>query len=660
MGSAALPKRVAKRLTEIVAPGVLCQWAPDGVQQFPEPKRVVKFSPDGGFAFFADSATGVPVSELEIHESPSVVAPGVEAGKEASEEGNGSEWAEALSGIVGWLRRVLHAFQQEFRAMCCRLANLKRQAPVAGTVGQRQQGVPGRSGSRLDSFGTVPAAEGAIVGIDLGTTHSRVAVMQGGAPRVIANLGGDRHFPSVVFYGKTGGALIGDAAGKHGVTAPERTITSIKRILGKPVEDVMAVREAAGYSIVGDNSGNAQVVINGTAYSPERIASEILVHLKELAEQQLRGPVSRAVVAVPAHFTNQQRNATRIACELAGFKVERLINEPTAAALNFVSSYYSKPRRRKSSQRILVFDLGGGSCDVSLLETDAKIAMVLATHGDTSLGGDDFREVLVNYVTRQFLFETGIDLRQQASAMPRIREACERAKVDLSSADRTVVEVPFVTGGSDQPCHMRFQVTRELYEYEIRRLVQRCHGIIGKVLRDSGLSSGDMDEILLVGGMTQTPRIRQMIGEYFDKNPCRTINPLEEVVAGAAVQAGILDGVTLDTLLLDVTPFSLSIETEGGIATSLVEKNTTIPIKRRSVFSTAEDNQTEVTVSIFEGEDELAKENRLLGEFNLEGIPRAARGVPQIEVVFDIDANGILSVGAKELGTGKEMVVRMS
>jgi molecular chaperone DnaK len=499
-----------------------------------------------------------------------------------------------------------------------------------------------------------------IIGIDLGTTNSVVAVVEGGVPTVIPNPEGNRLTPSVVAFVDGAETHVGEPARRQAVTNPTRTIQSIKRFMGRRFSEISDNDRLVPYKVGKSDSGYVEVNIDGKSYSPQEISAKTLRKLKESAEAYLGHKVNKAVITVPAYFNDSQRQATKDAGQIAGLEVTRIINEPTAAALAYGLD-------KDKSERIVVFDLGGGTFDVSVLEVDdagdadneSRVFEVLSTSGDTQLGGDDFDAALLNHVADAFMNENGVDLRNDTMALQRLYEACEKAKKDLSSVPQTDINLPFITADESGPKHMQMTITRATFEEMIDDLVDKCREPVQQALKDSGFTAADIDEIVLVGGSTRIPKVRDMVVSLFGKEPHQGVNPDEVVAMGAAIQGSVLAGDRTDVLLLDVTPLTVGIETEGGVMTALVERNTTIPAEKKNVFSTAADNQPAVTVKVYQGERKMAKHNRLLGEFNLEGIPPAPRGVPQIEVTFDLDQNGILNVTAKDLGTQKQSNVRI-
>ncbi|MCI0589099.1 MAG: molecular chaperone DnaK [Planctomycetes bacterium] len=496
-------------------------------------------------------------------------------------------------------------------------------------------------------------AKSRIVGIDLGTTNSVVAVMEGGQPVVIPNLEGGRTTPSVVGFTESGERLVGAAARRQAITNPENTVFSIKRFMGRRHAEVSAEEKIVPYKIVGGPDEPVKVSVRGALHSPPEISAMILAHLREAAEAYLGEKVTRAVITVPAYFNDAQRQATKDAGAIAGLEVERIINEPTASAMAYGLD------KQKKNQRIAVYDLGGGTFDISILEVGEGVFEVNATNGDTHLGGDDFDQKLIDFVAEEFRKSNGIDLRRDRMALQRLKEACEKAKCELSSSIQTTVNLPFITADASGPKHLTVNLTRAKFEALVEDLIERTRVPCERALADAKLKPAQIDEVVLVGGATRTPAVQAMVKEIFGKEPNKSVNPDEAVALGAAIQAGVLMGEVKDIVLLDVTPLSLGIETLGGVMTRLVERNTTIPAGKKQVFSTAADNQPEVQIHVLQGEREFAKDNRTLARFHLDGIPPAPRGFPQIEVTFDIDANGILQVSAKDLGTKKEQKVRV-
>ena len=495
---------------------------------------------------------------------------------------------------------------------------------------------------------------GKMIGIDLGTTNSVVAVMEGGEPTVIPNLDGNRVTPSVVAFTESGDRLVGQIAKRQAVTNPRNTVFSIKRFMGRRHNEVQDEEKMVPYEVVGGSEEAVRVNLQGKDYTPPEISALILQSLKEAAEAYLGTTITEAVITVPAYFNDSQRQATKDAGRIAGLDVKRIINEPTAAALAYGLN-------RKGNEKIVVYDLGGGTFDVSILEVDDGIFKVLSTNGDTHLGGDDFDEVLIRHIASEFQKDQGIDLRQDLMALQRLKEAAEKAKCELSSRTETDINLPYITADATGAKHLQMQISRATFENLAKELVQRTRRPCELALSDAGLSASEIDEVVLVGGSTRIPAIQATVKEIFGKEPNRSVNPDEVVAMGAAIQGGILAGDEQlnEVLLLDVTPLSLGIETLGSVTTRLIERNTTIPTQKKQTFSTAADNQPAVDIHVLQGEREMAADNRTLGRFQLDGIPPAPRGTPQIEVTFDIDANGILNVSAKDLGTGKEHSVKI-
>ncbi len=492
-----------------------------------------------------------------------------------------------------------------------------------------------------------------IIGIDLGTTNSVVAVMQGGDPEVITNEEGGRTTPSVVAFGKDGEIMVGQVAKRQAVTNPENTVFSIKRFMGRRYDEVSEEMTIVPYKVIQASNGDAKVVVKGKEYAPAEISAKILQKLRKAAEDYLGEKIADAVITVPAYFNDSQRQATKDAGQIAGLNVKRIINEPTAAALAYGLD-------KKKDQTIAVYDFGGGTFDISILEVGDKVVEVKSTNGDTHLGGDNLDQRIIDWLVSEFKKDQGIDLGKDQMALQRLKEAAEKAKIELSTVQETEINLPFVTADASGPKHLSLKLSRSRFEQLVEDLIERSKEPCLKALADAKISAAEVDEVVLVGGSTRIPKVQQLVKEIFGKEPNKGVNPDEVVAGGAAIQGGVLAGDVKDVLLLDVTPLSLGIETLGGVLTRLIDRNTTIPTKKSEIFSTAADNQTSVEIHVLQGEREMARDNRTLGRFHLVGIPPAPRGMPQIEVSFDIDANGIVNVSAKDMGTGKEQKITIT
>ena len=495
---------------------------------------------------------------------------------------------------------------------------------------------------------------GKILGIDLGTTNSAMAVMEGNEPTILVNAEGDRTTPSVEGFRKDGERVVGKAAKNQAVTNPENTVSSVKRFIGRSFSETSEEQKTVAYKVVRGKDGRAVIDIDGKTYTPEEVSAMVLQKLKADAEKQVGGTITEAVITVPAYFNDAQRQATKDAGKIAGLDVKRIINEPTAAALAYGLDKVDK------DQKILVFDLGGGTFDVSVLELGDGVFEVLSTAGDNHLGGDDWDQCVIDWLATKFKADQGVDLRADKMALQRLKEAAEKAKMELSNTTQANINLPFITAVDGQPVHLDYTLTRAEFERITRNLLERCKAPVSRALTDAGLGAGEVDEVILVGGSTRMPAVQELVKNMTGKQPNMSVNPDEVVAIGAAVQGGVLSGDVEGILLLDVTPLSLGVETLGGVMTKMIDRNTTIPTRKTEIYSTAADNQTSVEIHVLQGERQMANDNKTLGRFQLTGIPAARRGVPQIEVTFDIDANGIVNVSAKDLGTGKQQQITIS
>jgi molecular chaperone DnaK len=524
--------------------------------------------------------------------------------------------------------------------------------PASPELGESPVGRPVPAAMPTLSRSTANMAKGKVIGIDLGTTNSCVAIVEGGEPVVITNSEGGRTTPSIVAFTKDDERLVGQVAKRQAITNPENTVFSVKRFMGRRYDEVKSEIGNVPYKVSAAPNGDAMISIRDKQYSPPEISARILQKMKQTAEDYLGQKVTQAVITVPAYFNDSQRQATKDAGRIAGLEVLRIINEPTAASLAYGLG-------KKDEHNIAVYDLGGGTFDISILELGDGVFEVKATNGDTHLGGDDFDQVVIDWLANEFKRDNGIDLRQDRMALQRLKEEAEKAKCALSSAMSYSINLPFITADAGGPKHLTYELSRAKLEQLTSHLIERTRKPCQDVLRDAGLTADQIDEVILVGGMTRMPAVQELVRKLFNKEPNRSVNPDEAVAQGAAIQGAVLAGEVSDVLLLDVTPLSLGIETQGGIFTRLIERNTTIPTRKSEIFSTASDNQTAVSIHVLQGERELSRDNRTLGKFDLVGIPPAPRGVPQIEVTFDIDANGIMNVSAKDLGTGKDQKIKI-